>query len=372
MNWGGSMKDYSLEIDAVMKAAQINDTNNFVQALMRWHFSKETGSPFWLGMREQLNFDPIKDVKTINDLRQFSDISHCLRQEPVANLMPQGLPADLHPQVYESGGTTGAPKYVVAYDAWIKALISWRMSGYQHRPGRPSGNTLAAIPTGPHIVGAINKERAVRLGGMFFAIDIDPRWVKRSLSEGDTVTVRKYTHHLVDQVQNTLINQDIRFLVTTPPVLRELLKRPEVVLQMKQSLAQITLGGTELNLDEIKFIASEILPDCEFSASYGSTSALGVSRSLLITSESKQVIYDSFSPFITYDVVDSITAQTVEYGERGNVIVTHLSPWAFYPRVAERDTAIRLPGISGFAGDRLADIEPLKTSEGRKVIEGVY
>lgn len=366
------MQNYSREMDAIMQAAGANDTDGFVQALMKWHFSPETGCDFWLGMREHLDFDPQTSIKNFSDLRQFCDISARLRKLPVAHLTPRGLPKDYHSHVYESGGTTGAPKYLIAYDEWIQTLISWRIAGYQHRPGRPAGNTLAAIPTGPHIVGAINKERAQRLGGLFFSIDIDPRWVKRLLSEGDTTTVRRYTQHLVEQIHNTLINQDIRFLVTTPPVLRELLKRPEVVTQMKQSLAQITLGGTELNLDEVKFIASEILPGCEFSASYGSTSTLGVSRSLLITPDSEHVIYDSFSPFITYDVIDSKTRRTVNYGERGTVIATHLSPYAFYPRVVERDTAIRLQGLPGSQGDRLADIAPHKISEGRQVIEGVY
>ncbi|MGD8165404.1 phenazine antibiotic biosynthesis protein [Pantoea sp. FN0307] len=366
------MQDYSHKIDVIMNAAKNNCADDFVQALMQWHFSPETGSDFWLGMLEHLNFDPCTSIKNFKDLQQFNDISTLLRKIPVTQLIPRGLPKNLSSHVYESGGTTGTPKYVIAYDEWIQTLISWRMSNYQNRPGRPAGNTLAAIPTGPHIVGAINKERAQRLGGFFFSIDIDPRWVKLLINEGDTATVRRYTQHLVEQVHNTLVNQDIRFLVTTPPVLRELLKRPEVVTQMRRSLAQITLGGTELNLDEIKFIASEILPDCEFSASYGSTSALGVSRSLLITADSEQIIYDSFSPFITYDVVDDSTLRTVDYGERGTVIVTHLSPYAFYPRVIERDTAIRLPGVLGMAGDRLANIAPQQISEGRQVIEGVY
>ncbi|WP_212112454.1 hypothetical protein [Bartonella queenslandensis] len=355
-----------------MQTVATGDSNKFVQILMRWHFSPETGCDFWLDMRGSLNFDPLSAVNTLNDLKLFTDISGQLRHVPVSQLIPRGIPQHFVPRVYESGGTTGTPKYVVAYDEWIKALITWRTSGYQHRLERPTGNTLAAIPTGPHIVGAINRERAEQLGGLFFSIDIDPRWVKRLLSEGDTIGVRRYTQHLAQQVQNTLFTQDIRFLVTTLPILRELLKQQDVVMQMKHSLAQITLGGTELNLDEVKFIASEILPKCEFSASYGSTSALAVSRSLLITLESEHIIYDSFSPFIHYEVVDSYTRQLVEYGERGTVIVTHLSPYAFYPRVVERDTAIRLPGVSGYVGDRLADIKPQLISEGRPVIEGIY
>ncbi|WP_188093283.1 AMP-binding protein [Photorhabdus heterorhabditis] len=365
------MNDYSHEIEMLIAAQSSQDPNRFVQAIMKWHFSEETGTDFWLAMRQELPFDPARDINTFNDLRKFSDISERLRTVPVQQLLPRGLRNDHQVSVYESGGTTGAPKYVVAYDEWIQTLVDWRMSSYKDRPGRPVGNTLAAIPSGPHIVGAINKVRAQKLGGFYFTIDIDPRWVKRSISEGDRACVRRYSSHLADQIENTLLNQDIRFLVTTPPVLRELVKRTELVAHMRRSLAHITLGGTEINLDEVKFIANEILPECEFSASYGSTSALGVSRSLLIKADSVRVEYNSFTPFITYDVVDRDTLKTVEYGQQGTIVVSHLSRYAFYPRVLERDTAIRLPG-NGQVGDRLADIAAEVTFDGRKVIEGVY
>ncbi|MBD2806041.1 hypothetical protein ID852_09760 [Xenorhabdus sp. 42] len=41
--------------------------------------------------------------------------------------------------------------------------------------------------------------------------------------------------------------------------------------------------------------------------------------------------------------------------ETGTVVVSHLSRYAFYPRILEKDTAIRLPG-DGQIGDSLADI----------------
>ncbi|MBD2805798.1 phenazine antibiotic biosynthesis protein [Xenorhabdus sp. 42] len=365
------MNDYSHKIEQITAAQACQDPNRFVQAVMKWHFSEETGTDFWLAMRQELPFNPLSDINTFDDLRKFPDISARLRTTPVQSLQPRGLQHDRQVSVYESGGTTGTPKYVVAYDAWIEALIDWRMSSYKDRPGRPTGNTLAAVPSGPHLVGAINRVRAQKLGGLCFMIDIDPRWVKRSIREGNMAYARRYSSHLADQIENTLLNQDIRFLVTTPPILRELVKRTELVTHMKRSLAQITLGGTELNLDEVKFIAREILPECEFSASYGSTSALGVSRSRLITADSVRVEYNSFAPFITYDVVDRDTQATVDYGQRGTVVVSHLSRYAFYPRILERDTAIRLPG-GGQIGDNLADIAAEVTFSGLKVIEGVY
>ncbi|WP_051287678.1 AMP-binding protein [Photobacterium halotolerans] len=363
------MKDYSHDLNEI---ENLNKPDLFIQSIIKWHFSEETGSEFWLKIRSELEFDPIKEVNTFSDLKKFPDFSERLRTVPVEQLIPRGLKDDKNFSVYESGGTTGAPKYVIAYDAWINNLVDWRMSSYKNRPGRPTGNTLAAVPTGPHIVGAINKIRAKALGGVFFSIDIDPRWVKQLISKNEMQSVRSYSSHLVEQIRNTLLTQQIRFLVTTPPILRALLKDESLVEHMRKTLVQITLGGTEIDLDEVKFIATEILPECEFSASYGSTSALGVSRSSLIHRESLYVEYDNYSPFITYEVVNAATQEPVNYGQRGQVIVSHLSRYAFYPRVIERDTAIRLEGKQGQVGDRVANISPLRVVEGNQVIEGVY
>ncbi|MCG7500093.1 hypothetical protein MHO82_24830 [Vibrio sp. Of7-15] len=365
------MNDYNRNIEMLEKTEFGENSDEFVQAIIKWHFSEETGTDFWLSIEKELGFDPIRDVKTIEDLKKFPDVSDRLRTVPIHHLLPRGLKGNSNISVYESGGTTGEPKYVVGYDEWIEKLVDWRMSGYLNKPGRPTGNTLAAVPTGPHIVGEINRLRAQKLGGLCFTIDIDPRWVKRLISKGDMSSVRDYSAHLVSQIKHTLLNQNIRFLVTTPPVLRELVKCPELVSHMRNTLTQITLGGTEIDLDEVKFISGEILPNIEFSASYGSTSALGLSRSKLIDEESTQIEYDSFSPFITYDVVKKNTLETVEYGQRGLVVVSHLSRYAFYPRILERDTAIRLRG-SGMMGDRLANIAAEQIFSGRKVIEGVY
>ena len=151
----------------------------FVRSMMRWHFEPETGTDFWLAMRDHLDFDPLRDVESFDDLKRFPDVSEHLRRTPVDALAPRGLKGQLQPLVFESGGTSGKPKHVVAYEEWMRELVDWRIARYVDRPNRPRGHTLAAVPTGPHIVGAVNRIRAQRLGGMVFSIDLDPRWVSK-------------------------------------------------------------------------------------------------------------------------------------------------------------------------------------------------
>ena len=31
--------------------------------IVQWHFHESTGSPFWLGKKAELNFDPLTEVK---------------------------------------------------------------------------------------------------------------------------------------------------------------------------------------------------------------------------------------------------------------------------------------------------------------------
>jgi phenylacetate-coenzyme A ligase PaaK-like adenylate-forming protein len=90
------------------------DPEAFIQAAMQWHFDPATGSPYWLRRATMLDFDPRRDVKSIEDLALFPNIVNELRDVRVQDLIPQGYgPNPDIVGVYESGGTTGAPKRVV-------------------------------------------------------------------------------------------------------------------------------------------------------------------------------------------------------------------------------------------------------------------
>lgn len=346
------------------------DSSGFLRSVLDWHFSEATGTPFWLRKRESLGFDPRTDVANFSDLSRFPDCSDELRTTAIEDLIPHGLANKLTARVFESGGTTGAPKFVVAYDQWIQKLVDWRVGSYIDRTNRPSGNTLAAVPSGPHIVGAINRERAARLGGLCFTIDVDPRWAKTAASHSTTAS-EAYRSHLVRQIESIVMTQDIRFLVTTPPILTSVLSQERLVERLRNTLAHVTLGGTALNIDTIRYVAAQLLPDCEFSASYGSTSALGESHSALLDSATRSVAYKSFAPYITYEVVDD-QGEPTPVGNRGNVRVSHLSPFAFYPNIHERDTAVLLGTNDYGVGATVADIAPIESVEGVTVVEGVY
>jgi hypothetical protein len=71
-------------------------------------------------------------------------------------------------------------------------------------------------------------------------------------------------------------------------------------------------------------------------------------------------------------VVDPDTGERVAHGERGQVVMNHISKGMFVPNNLERDSAIRMPGLPGQIGDSVSEVTPVATFEGETVIEGVY
>jgi hypothetical protein len=87
-----------------------------VYETVQWHFHPSTGCPFWLEKAGELKFDPLKDVKTFDDLKKFPEFQdEWLRGGPVRRWVPKAF-ADKPVYVFETGGTTGTPKSRIAMD----------------------------------------------------------------------------------------------------------------------------------------------------------------------------------------------------------------------------------------------------------------
>ncbi|MEA2769738.1 MAG: hypothetical protein QOD93_2700, partial [Acetobacteraceae bacterium] len=88
--------------------------------------------------------------------------------------------------------------------------------------------------------------------------------------------------------------------------------------------------------------------------------------------EDDPVIHDTQSPYIVLSVIDPETGQPVPYGERGQVVMNHISKTMFLPNNLERDSAIRVAGPDGQVGDSVSEVKPVETFDGAAVVEGVY
>jgi phenylacetate-coenzyme A ligase PaaK-like adenylate-forming protein len=219
--------------------------------------------------------------------------------------------------------------------------------------------------------GQIQRHVAARLNATLFYIDLDPRWVKKLVARGAAEEAAAYVEHIVEQAAHMLRTQDINILVTTPPLLQAIARRDDLVDVINQKLGRIQVGGAHLD-EDTRDILREIFPNIKLDNIYGSTTILGAALRRAGLSEDTPVIHDAHSPYITFTVIDPQTGRPVAYGERGQVVMNHISKAMFLPNNLERDTAIRVPPPTGQVGDSLSQIKPVETFGGQPVIEGVY
>lgn len=346
--------------------------NQHLTDVMQWHFSPETGSTFWLDMRSQLSFDPLKDIRTISDLSLFPDLSASLREIKIEDLQPRGLQHERLAGIFESGGTTGKVKRVIVYEEWLAQLVKWRLEGFTKLCGGQRKNTLAIIPTGPHLVGAINRRRAEAMGGYFFTVDLDPRWVKKLIKARDMGATKAYVEHLIDQAESVIFTQSISYLVATPPLLEAIARRRSLVEYLNQTLDAIIWGGTYMDVDTFDYLKENVFPNVTITASYGNTMILSETRARMGEDYHGALIFDSYAPYVLLEVVNPKSGSPVAYYERGQVLMHHLSKYALFPNIMERDTAVRLPALHGYPGVAVSDVKTMVEVAGQHVIEGVY
>lgn len=341
-----------------------------LRTILQWHFDPATGSPFWLRKADSLGFDPLTDIVEVADLRRFPDVSSELRTVPVEDLIPQGS-ADSSFEVFESGGTVGAPKRVVDSTARTKN-VDWVSSVLEEHGFPQTGHWLHVGPTGPHVVGRTVRNLAQSRGAVCFTLDFDPRWVKRLIASGRPELAAEYREYLLDQIEPIVHSQNIKVLFITPPVLEAVCARPALYEQLAPSLEAILWAGTGLSPESLRQLEDNFFPRAQIASIYGNT-LMGIAPQRPRESgDSLPCIYRPYFPQSIVELVVPDTGAPVEYGERGQVVVHQASRDMFLPNVRERDTAIRIRPGKGDDVDGLADIAPLQSEGAPAAIEGVY
>jgi phenylacetate-coenzyme A ligase PaaK-like adenylate-forming protein len=349
------------------------DPDEFIRAAMDWHFGPTTGSPYWLERAKSFDFDPRTDVRSFDDLALFPNVTNELRDVRAQDLIPQGYgPNPDVVGVFESGGTTGAPKRIVVLGEWWERMLAWLTASLDAH-GAPRGRNWAAlIPSGPHMAGTQVRMQAAALGGLTFTIDMDPRWVKKLIAAGNADEADAYAEHLIDQATFVLESQDVGVLMSTPPLLERLARRDHLVELVRHKVQMIHWGGAHMDADTRQLYRTEVFPEVTVFGAYGSTMVLGGAPERVGLSDEDPCIFDPFSPYITFSVVDPDTGRKVAYGERGQVVMNHVSKSFLLPNNLERDMATRIQPLDGVIGDSVADVTPVQRFDDETVIEGVY
>ncbi|HET6736319.1 AMP-binding protein [Mycobacterium sp.] len=347
------------------------DPHEFLQAAMQWHFSPDTGSPFWLKHGESLDFDPRRDVKEFTDLSLFPNVTNELRDVAVRDLIPQGYgPTPPIAGVFESGGTTGAPKRVVFLQDWMDQMTA-TISTQLDAVGVPHDvDWLAITPTGPHGIGQFMGAVAALRGGIRFSIDMDPRWVKKLIADGKFDGARAYSAHLIEQSSYILQTQEIGVLVATPPLLAQIAEVEQLAELVRRQVKVILWGGTRFDPDTADILRTEVFPEIPLYGFFGNTMTLGSFTERI--GDNDLCIFDPIAPWLSFRVVNPDTKEPVALGERGQVVMNHVSKSFLLPNNLERDMATRIQAPDGAVGDSIADVGPVVAFDNETVIEGVY
>lgn len=341
-----------------------HDRDEWTRRMMRWHFSPETGSPFWLRRKEELPFDPIRDVTDYAALSLFGYFDKAaLRSARARDLLPQGF-AGRPFRVVETGGTTGAPCRVVdvvrgPYDvAMYREMLRAR--------GLFGGDVLAMTPSGPHAYGHFVARLADSWAGAVHFIDFDPRWVKLAMRSGGSA--RDYVAHLVEQTTMLLDTERPDLLFTTSRLLLELaaeLPRPLA----EYGVRGVCTGGTSCSPEEVRYLREEHLGEVQWIDTYGNTL---MGHALQGDRPDGTHTYHLPPPLAFIEVVDPADPERrVEHGERGRVLVNTLLEDLFIPNLLERDSVVRVGPHEWFPWDGVAGVQPYVDEE-TDATEGVY
>jgi phenylacetate-coenzyme A ligase PaaK-like adenylate-forming protein len=353
---------------AKIKAAQ-DQLDAHVREIVQWHFSPETGSPFWLDWAKKAGWNPATEVKSFDDILRFPHFQdEWLRDLPNEVWVPkkyQGRPFN----IFETGGTTGMPKQRIGWDDYKVdySEFSEKLSDAHFPRG---GAWLMVGPTGPRRLRLAVEHLANVRGSSCYFVDLDPRWVKKVISNKQFEQARAYMDHVVDQAVTILKHRKVSAMFTTPKLLEAL---GEKVNLWDAGIRGVFCGGTTMAPQYVRFIVEEVLENrIGFYPTYGNT-LMGLAASVPLRPEDNfSITYYAPQPRAVLRIVDpNKTEQVKNHGEWGRVELTTLTKEFFMPRFLERDEAIRREPRAPYSWDGVAEVRPFGAME-KNIVEGVY
>jgi hypothetical protein len=347
------------------------------------HFDRHHGTPFWLDKADALGIKPESDICTIDDLRLFGPMEvEALRQRPIEDFIPRRYLQQRHAWVVgETGGTTGVPKTTMYLEEEFHAAFIEPFVMAAACRNFPKGeNWLWIGPSGPHLIGKAARLCATALDSADpFAIDFDPRWVKKFPPQ--SLAFSRYLDHVLEQAMRIIATQRIGVLFSTPKVLLRLAETMDK--QQRQAIRGIHFGGMTLKRAAFQGIG-EAFPGAVMIAGYGNT----------LFGMCPELTGDPDLPLEYFPVGNRLIMQTVpigkeltpaeklfhpcEVGETGQIVFSRLDKSFLIINLFERDQGQLVePSAAcrelGIKGNGLRNPAPLlRESSEEQVAIGLY
>jgi hypothetical protein len=367
-----------------------------VREVVQWHFSPDTGTPFWLEKAKTYKFNPLKDVQGFADLKQFPLFEDdWLRASPdtdISQWIPRAFAGKKPVYVFETGGTTGIPKTRVVIED--HKIDYEQMSATLPDEYFPKGSHWLMLgPSGPRRLRLAIEHLAQFRGGICFCVDLDPRWVVKCIKAGKIQEAKLYAEHAIDQALTVLAaGHKIKCMFTTPKLLAALdqalregkleQKRREIGHPVPEGslrsipdtgITGIFSGGTEFTPQFTREAMEEMLEGKVYmTPTYGNT-LMGLACSKPVgPDDGYKITYYAPQPRAAIEVVDfNDYNKLVEYGQTGRVLLTTLTKEFFVPRFAERDEGEREQPYEKFPWDGVSGVRPFHEIAATTTV-GVY
>lgn len=348
-------------------AAQALD-EHFLE-ILRWHFSPETGTPYWIDWAEKAGWNPAEELKSFADVIRFPHFDgELLRTEPHERWIPKAF-ADRPFSIFETGGTTGMPKQRISWDDYKHDYEEFSGT-LDDKDFPPGGYWLMIGPTGPRRLRLSIEHLANHRGSSCYFVDLDPRWVKKLIKNKEFDQAKAYMAHVLDQAICILENRQVDALFTTPKLLEELGDRISIA---DAGIKGVFCGGTTMTPQTTRFLVEEILENrVAFIPTYGNTLMGLAAHKPHLREDGFSITYHAPQPRAVLRVTDpDDSAVTVDHDQWGRVELTTLTKEFFMPRFLERDEALRRKPCAEFPWDGVGEVRPFG-AQAEKIVEGVY
>ncbi len=361
------MNSPSVPATQVAEAARALDQH--LVAILHWHFSPDTGTPFWLEWAAQARWNPIEEIESFADMTRFPLFDgELLRKEPHERWVPKEY-ASRPFTIFETGGTTGMPKQRIGWEDYKRDYEEFSATLSDDAFPR-GGYWLMMGPTGPRRLRLAIEHLANYRGCSCYFVDLDPRWVKKLIKGKQFDQAKAYMRHVIDQAVSILENRSVQALFTTPKLLEELSERISIA---DAGIKGVFCGGTSMDPQTTRFLVEEVLEDrVEFVPTYGNTLMGLAAHKPTLREDDYSITYHAPQPRAVLRVVDPDTPERlVDYDQLGRVELTTLTREFFMPRFLERDEAFRRQPCESYPWDGVGEVRPFG-AEAEKIVEGVY
>ncbi len=144
--------------------------------------------------------------------------------------------------IFETGGTTGMPKQRIGWEDYKTdySEFSEKLSD-EHFPR--NHYWLMVGPTGPRRLRLSVEHLANVRGSSCYFVDLDPRWVKKVITNKQPEQARAYMDHVVDQALTILKHRKVSGMFTTPKLLEAL---GEKINLYDAGIRGVFCGGTTM------------------------------------------------------------------------------------------------------------------------------